>query len=212
MNRGSRTIAFLVAGALGAAPAYATPPKKKTTHSKHHHRRHHRRGKVVAHEQQPIPALPPAPSATATPAAAELKLIIPVAGVKPEELVDTFDAARTGGRVHDAIDIIVLKNTPVLATADGTILRLALNERGGVTIHQLAEDNVTVFYYAHLDHYADGLTEGQKVKAGDTIGFAGDTGNAKPGNFHLHFAIWRVKDLARYWEGDNINPFPLLRH
>jgi murein DD-endopeptidase MepM/ murein hydrolase activator NlpD len=67
-----------------------------------------------------------------------------------------------------------------------------------------------IFYYAHLQRYRDGLTEGQFVQQGEVIGFVGDTGNAGPGDYHLHFSIAIVNDPKRYWEGTNINPYPLL--
>jgi murein DD-endopeptidase MepM/ murein hydrolase activator NlpD len=61
-----------------------------------------------------------------------------------------------------------------------------------------------------LQRYRDGLTEGQFVQQGEVIGFVGDTGNAGPGDYHLHFSIAIVNDPKRYWEGTNINPYPLL--
>jgi len=139
-----------------------------------------------------------------------LNLIIPVAGVKPEQLIDTFDDARSEGRVHDAIDIMAPAGTPVLAAADGRILKLFQSERGGTTIYQLGP-NQEVFYYAHLAGYAPGLAEGNNVRQGDVIAYVGDSGNAGPGNYHLHFSIAVVSDPKRYWEGTNINPYPLLR-
>jgi murein DD-endopeptidase MepM/ murein hydrolase activator NlpD len=141
-----------------------------------------------------------------------LKLIIPVAGVKPDQLLDTFTDARSEGRVHDAIDIPAPAGTPVLAAADGEIVKLFPSERGGTTIYQLSSDRKLVFYYAHLQRYADGLVVGKFVKQGDVIANVGDTGNAGLGNFHLHFSISIVTDPKRYWEGTNINPYPLLRH
>ncbi len=140
-----------------------------------------------------------------------LKLIIPVAGVKPDQLLDTFTDARSEGRVHDAIDIPAPAGTPVLAAADGEIVKLFQSERGGTTIYQLSTDKKLVFYYAHLQGYADSLVAGKFVKQGDLIGYVGDTGNAGPGNYHLHFSISVVADPRRYWEGTNINPYPLLR-
>jgi murein DD-endopeptidase MepM/ murein hydrolase activator NlpD len=138
-------------------------------------------------------------------------LMIPVAGVRPDQLQDTFTAARSEGRKHDAIDIIAPKGTPVLAATDGPIIKLFLSKPGGITIYQLGTDNKTVYYYAHLDHYADGLTEGHFARQGETIAYVGDTGNAGPGNYHLHFSISLVQDPKRYWEGVNINPYPLLK-
>jgi len=140
-----------------------------------------------------------------------LKLIIPVAGVKPDQLLDTFTDARSEGRVHDAIDIPAPAGTPVLAAADGEIVKLFPSERGGTTIYQLSSDRKLVFYYAHLQRHADGLVVGKFVKQGDVIAYVGDTGNAGAGNFHLHFSISIVADPKRYWEGTNINPYQLLR-
>ena len=156
-------------------------------------------------EETPITATPPSTSFVGT-----LKLIIPVTGVRPEQLLDTFTDARSEGRVHDAIDIPAAAGTPVLAAADGEIIKLFPSERGGTTIYQLSNDKKLVFYYAHLQRYADGLAAGNYVKQGDVIAYVGDTGNAGPGNYHLHFSISIINDPKRYWEGTNINPYPLL--
>src|SRR6185369_1082853 len=152
--------------------------------------------------------LPPPPPVSPTPATSTFvgtaDLIIPVAGVRPEQLIDTFDAARSEGRVHDAIDIPAAAETPVLAAADGKIQKLFQSERGGTTIYQLSADQKMIFYYAHLSHYAAGLAEGDNVRQGQVIAYVGDTGNAGPGNYHLHFSIATVTDPKRYWEGTNI--------
>lgn len=142
---------------------------------------------------------------------ARLKLAVPVKGVKPEQLLDTFKDARSEGRVHDAIDIPAAAGTPVIAVAEGEIIKLFPSERGGTTIYQASKDKKLIFYYAHLQRYADGLVVGKTVWQGETIGYVGDTGNAGAGNYHLHFSIMVVKDPKRYWEGTNINPYPLLR-
>lgn len=138
-------------------------------------------------------------------------LIIPVAGVRANQLLDTFSAARGEGRVHDAIDIPAPKGTPVLAVAGGKIVKLFQSQAGGTTIYQLSNDQKFIYYYAHLDRYADGLSEGRIVTQGETIAYVGDTGNAGAGNYHLHFSIAITSDPKRYWEGTNINPYPLLR-
>ena len=140
-----------------------------------------------------------------------LKLIIPVVGVRSDQLLDTFADARSEGRVHDAIDIPAPAGTPVVAVADGELIKLFQSERGGTTIYQLSPDRKLVFYYAHLQRYADGIAPGKFVKQGEVIAYVGDTGNAGTGNFHLHFSISVVADPKRYWEGTNINPYPLLR-
>jgi len=141
----------------------------------------------------------------------KLKLILPVAGVRPDQLHDTFSDARSEGRVHDAIDIPAPLGTPVFAAADGEIIKLFQSDRGGTTIYQLSTDKKLVFYYAHLQRCAEGLVAGKFVHQGDVIGYVGDTGNAGAGNYHLHFSIAIVADPKRYWEGVNINPYPLLR-
>ncbi|HKC64534.1 MAG TPA: peptidoglycan DD-metalloendopeptidase family protein [Pyrinomonadaceae bacterium] len=157
----------------------------------------------------------PQPSTTAqsstTPPTSSAQLLIPVAGVRPEQLRDTFTEARSEGRTHDAIDIPAPRGTPVLAAADGRIVKLFQSKPGGTTIYQLDPDNRTVYYYAHLDHYAEGITEGHFARRGEVIAYVGDTGNAGAGNYHLHFSILIVSDPKRYWEGVNINPYPLLR-
>ncbi|MGB8510331.1 MAG: M23 family metallopeptidase, partial [Pyrinomonadaceae bacterium] len=153
------------------------------------------------------------PTATpaALPRAGASGLIIPVAGVRPEQLQDTFNDARSEGRVHDAIDIIAPRNTPVLAAADGLVVKLFQSVKGGTTIYQLGADERTVYYYAHLERYADGLQEGRVTRQGEVIGYVGDTGNAAPGNTHLHFQIYTITDPKHFWTGNNLNPYTLLR-
>jgi len=127
-------------------------------------------------------------------------------------LHDTFYAARSGGRVHRAIDIIVPRGTPVLAASDGEIVRIGRNRLGGKIVYQLSEDKKYVFYYAHLDRYADGLRVGGYVRQGDVIAYVGNSGNAGPGNYHLHFSILIAgADPKKLWKGNSINPYPLLR-
>lgn len=138
-------------------------------------------------------------------------LIIPVAGVGPEQLVDTYTAARSEGRVHNAIDIMAAKRTPVLAAVDGPVKRLFQSVKGGITLYQLSLDGHTVYYYAHLDAYAPGIAEGQMLKQGQTLGYVGDTGNAGAGNYHLHFAVWKISDPKNFWTGEDQNPYLLLR-
>jgi peptidoglycan LD-endopeptidase LytH len=138
-------------------------------------------------------------------------LLIPVAGVRPEDLVDTYTHARSDGRRHDAIDIAAPRNTPVLAVAEGTVLKLFQSEQGGITLYQLDPDQRTVYYYAHLDRYAPAIAEGMRLRQGDVIGFVGDTGNAGAGDYHLHFEITTTEDPTQYWGGTPTNPYPLLR-
>ncbi|MGI9107311.1 MAG: M23 family metallopeptidase [Pyrinomonadaceae bacterium] len=159
----------------------------------------------------PLSSSPASPNAQ-TPGGAQTNapLLIPVAGVEPEQLQDTFTQSRSEGRTHNAIDIIAARGTPIIAAAAGQIVKLFQSERGGITIYQLGTDNRTVYYYAHLERYVDGLAENRFVRRGETIGYLGDSGNSGAGNYHLHFSIWLVTDPKRYWDGENINPYPLL--
>jgi murein DD-endopeptidase MepM/ murein hydrolase activator NlpD len=138
-------------------------------------------------------------------------LAIPVVGVKATDLVDTFTAARGGGRRHDAIDIMAAEGTPVIAAADGTIEKLFFSKGGGgITIYERSTDPKWMYYYAHLSAYAPGLAEGQQVKRGQVIGRVGHTGDASASGPHLHFAINSMAPGERWWQGTPINPYPLL--
>ena len=139
-------------------------------------------------------------------------LAIPVAGIKQDQLVDTFTQARAGGaRVHDAIDIMADEGTPVIAAADGTVEKLFYSDGGGgITVYVRSPDNKWTYYYAHLQGYAPGLKEGQKVKQGQLIGRVGHTGNASAAGPHLHFAINRMEAGQKWYQGEPINPYPLL--
>ena len=170
----------------------------------------------------PIPSIePPTPAPTPvennvnqavnnnTPAAPNA-LMIPVAGIKREQLQNTFNDSRSEGRVHNAIDIMAAPGTPVVAVADGEIAKFFDSERGGITIYQYSGDRRFVYYYAHLQKRADNLKEKDFVTRGTVIGYVGDSGNAGAGNFHLHFTIATITDGQQYWEGTDINPYPLL--
>ncbi|MFL6202156.1 MAG: M23 family metallopeptidase [Thermoanaerobaculia bacterium] len=149
----------------------------------------------------------------ALPAPADLRqrnLVLPVQGIRPEQLQNTFDDSRSGGRVHEAIDIMAPRNTPVLAVEDGRIAKLFTSKQGGLTIYQFDPTETYAYYYAHLERYADGLKEGMILRRGQVVGYVGSSGNANPEGPHLHFAIFRLTPEKRWWEGAPINPFPVL--
>ena len=139
-------------------------------------------------------------------------LAIPVAGVRPEQLQDTYTQSRAGdARVHNAIDIMAPRGTPVIAAAPGTVEKLFLSRGGGgITAYVRSPDRQWIYYYAHLDAYAPGLREGQTVRQGDPIGTVGTSGNANPAGPHLHFAIHRMGPEDDWHEGTAVNPYPLL--
>jgi murein DD-endopeptidase MepM/ murein hydrolase activator NlpD len=158
-------------------------------------------------ESTPVPV--PTPIADYSAASPE-QLLIPVKGVKRNQLIDTFTQSRSDGRIHDAIDIMAPAGTPVIAAADGEILKFHDSVAGGTTIYELSADRKFIFYYAHLQSRQPGLNEHDQVKRGTVIGYVGDTGNAGAGNYHLHFAIAEAADPKRWWSGPYINPYPLL--
>jgi murein DD-endopeptidase MepM/ murein hydrolase activator NlpD len=137
-------------------------------------------------------------------------LALPVAGIKSDQLIDTYDAARGAGRRHDAIDIMAPEGTPVIAAADGSIEKLFNSVRGGLTIYERSADRRWVYYYAHLSAYAPGLHEGQQVRRGQIIARVGHTGDASAAGPHLHFSINQMAPGERWWHGTPINPYPLL--
>ncbi len=138
-------------------------------------------------------------------------LMIPVVGIKREQLQDTFSASRSQGRVHNAIDIMAPLGTPVVAVADGEIAKFFDSERGGITIYQYSSDKKFVYYYGHLQKRAENLSEKDYVRRGTVIGYVGDTGNSGAGNYHLHFSIAILDDPKRIFDGTEINPYPLLK-
>jgi murein DD-endopeptidase MepM/ murein hydrolase activator NlpD len=137
-------------------------------------------------------------------------LIIPVEGVDPSRVRDSYTAAR-GGRTHDAVDIMAPRGTPVIAADSGTIFKLRQNAAGGITIYQLDPSERFVYYYAHLDRYNEGLSEGMVIRQGDVIGYVGTTGNAPKDTPHLHFQVMLYRGGGQYWGGDPINPHPFLK-
>ena len=138
-------------------------------------------------------------------------LAIPVAGVRADQLLDTYTQARAGGRPHDAIDIMAPAGTPVVAAAEGTVEKLYFsNGGGGISAYVRSPDQRWTYYYAHLQAYAPGLHEGQRVARGDPIGLVGSTGNANPAGPHLHFAVHEMAAGERWWQGRAVNPYPLL--
>jgi peptidoglycan LD-endopeptidase LytH len=162
-----------------------------------------------------IGAAPPRTDELLRPAAVAVApsgLAVPVDGIRPEQLVDTFTQARAGGaRRHDAIDIMSPVGRAVVAAAPGTVEKLFWSKGGGGnTVYVRSDDGRWMFYYAHLDAYAPGLREGQRVERGTPLGTVGVSGNANPAGPHLHFAINRMGPGEKWWQGTPVNPYPLL--
>jgi len=153
----------------------------------------------------------PSPSPSPTEAAARVAQTAPVvpAGTRnlfcpvngPVSFTDTYGAPRSGGRKHQGVDMFAPMRTPAAAIVDGTLTRREESTLGGLSVYLRGNDG-TEYFYTHLAAYAD-VAPGQKVSAGRTIGYVGDTGNAKGGPPHLHFEIRT--------NGVPINPTPTAR-
>jgi murein DD-endopeptidase MepM/ murein hydrolase activator NlpD len=137
-------------------------------------------------------------------------LAMPLSGIDPKKLSDTFNDAR-GGLKHEAQDILAARGTPVLAVAQGNVAKLFTSKPGGLTVYQFDDSRTYCFYYAHLDRYAAGLREGTLLRAGEVLGYVGSTGNASPATPHLHFAVFKLGPEKKWWEGTAIDPLPMFK-
>ena len=138
-------------------------------------------------------------------------LAMPVAGANAARVPASFTEPRSGGRVHEAVDIMAPRGTPVLAADDGRVWRIKSNALGGLTVYATDPLERWVYYYAHLDRYHPGLFEGQPLFRGDTLGYVGTTGNAPPDVPHLHFQVSRGARDGQWWGGTPVDPLPYLR-
>lgn len=139
-------------------------------------------------------------------------IIVPIPGLTPDRLRDSFNQWRSNGtRRHHAIDMLAPRGTPILAADSGTVLKMNRSTLGGIAIYTSDPHRRFVYYYAHLDAYHPSITEGMTIARGDTLGFVGSTGNAPPNSPHLHFAIFRTDDVDRWYAGIPINPREVFR-
>lgn len=170
------------------------------------------------------PAAEPAPNTDATPVAlavpadaSELSrlrardLELPVKGVSATQLSDNYTQGRAGGALHEALDIMAPRGTPVLAVEDGRIAKLFLSKPGGITLYQFDPGGEFAYYYAHLDAYADGISEGAMLRKGQVVGYVGSSGNASADAPHLHFAIYKLGPEKQWWRGTPLNPYQVWR-
>lgn len=137
-------------------------------------------------------------------------LSMPISGIEPEQLLDSFNDPRGAG-IHEAIDIMAPLRTPVMAVDDGKLVKLFSSVPGGLTLYQFDTSEQFAYYYAHLDSYVPGLVEGQELKRGDLLGYVGASGNANPLAPHLHFMVYALGPEKRWWQGRAINPYPLFQ-
>jgi len=126
---------------------------------------------------------------------------MPIASVSPDHLVDTWGNARSHGRVHEGIDILCSRGTPILSTTDGVVTRITSYGAGGnaITVTSYA---LSQHYYAHLERFGS-YQVGDRVRTGDVLGYVGSTGNATTP--HLHYGIYLAPNRTA------VNPYPYLR-
>ena len=125
----------------------------------------------------------------------------PVQGVAASGLRDSWHVPRDGGaRRHEGMDIFAPRGRPVLSATQGIVLGIGVDRLGGKVVWVLGPGGQR-HYYAHLDRYGD-LRRGQRIVAGQVLGYVGNTGNARGGPTHLHYGIYTARGP--------INPYPLL--
>jgi murein DD-endopeptidase MepM/ murein hydrolase activator NlpD len=154
----------------------------------------------------PASAAPPVP----VPTTGRNMLRVPIDGVDVAAMKGGFTEKRSG-HVHEAVDILAPRNTPVHAVQDGTVAKLFVSKAGGNTIYQFDPGGRFCYYYAHLQRYAEGLREGDAIRQGQVIGYVGTTGNAPPGTPHLHFAVFELGPERQWWRGTAIDPYLVFR-
>ncbi|MGH3001898.1 MAG: choice-of-anchor P family protein [Gaiellaceae bacterium] len=159
------------------------------------------------------PRLRPSATAKATPAPLHVhpKLtaggyVFPVYG--PVSFGDTYGAARSDVTYHHGDDIFGQLGQPLLAVADGTVFSVGWNKIGGNRLW-LLDGQGNQFYYAHLSAFSAAATDGARVKAGQVVGFMGNTGDARTTPYHLHFEVHPVSFLYLGYDGA-VDPTPYL--
>lgn len=165
------------------------------------------------------PPAPPAPSRVPVNLSADdieylqrNPLMVPVEGLRPDQIRDSFNDAREGQRTHLATDIMAPRGTPILSVSAGRVIRMAQNALGGITVYALDESGKFVYYYAHLERYSDAATVGLELRTGDVLGYVGTSGNAPPETPHLHFQAMKVQMGNRpWWSGPPVDVRPFFR-
>lgn len=131
--------------------------------------------------------------------------VFPVAG--DVEFIDSWGYPRMMGTPsahwHQGTDIFAIHGTPLIAAENGELARVGTASLGGNKLW-VRGDSGNEYYYAHLSAFAPGIEDGRRVRAGEVIGYVGDTGNARGTSPHLHFEI--------HPDGRGpVNPYPLLK-
>ena len=166
----------------------------------------HRTGRDAIEKRNGLPVRVPIPDVT--PKLTASRYVFPVYG--PSAYVDSFGSPRgdVSGGWHHGDDIFAPLGAPVLAVADGTVFSVGWNDVGGWRLW-LRDSQGNEFYYAHLSAYTALAVDGRHVRAGDVLGFVGNTGDAATTPFHLHFEVHPVSLLFLGYDGA-VNPTKYL--
>jgi peptidoglycan LD-endopeptidase LytH len=119
---------------------------------------------------------------------------------RPYSFVDSWGAARSGGRRHEGTDVMAPLGARVFAFVDGVVSRESTSTNGGIQLY-LQGDNGVEYFYAHLSRYA--VSTGTRVRAGQLVAYNGQTGNAQYTAPHTHFEV--------HINGGPVNPYPYLK-
>ena len=131
----------------------------------------------------------------------DTRIAMPLEDVSKKAVADTWGAPRGTGRRHEGQDIFAPRGTPILSATNGYIYKVGENNLGGQTVSVISSGG-RIYYYAHLDRYANGIRVGDRVTKRSVLGYVGTTGNAQGTPPHLHFGIYTMTGA--------INPLPLL--
>ncbi len=138
-------------------------------------------------------------------------LAVPVQNYPRGAIRDNWGDPRGDGmRAHHGTDIMAPPGATVVAVAPGRVEKLFDSKLGGTTLYLRSRDRRWIYYYAHLAGYAPGVVEGMAVATGAPLGYVGDTGDAGPGNYHLHFGMQRMRPDERWYQGEDVDPYPML--
>lgn len=182
-----------------AAPAIVEELAELIAHARHDLNR----AILREHANSTFEAPPPGPSPSIDPSATLNSLTMPVVGLNPARLYDSWGDSRDGGRRrHRGIDIFAPRGTQVVAVTAGYLSYIGNWGKGGLSVWLTTDEGLS-FYYAHLDRWVPGLSEGMTIQKGEVIGYVGNTGNAASTPPHLHFAVIQNDEA--------VNPYPVLR-
>jgi murein DD-endopeptidase MepM/ murein hydrolase activator NlpD len=131
----------------------------------------------------------------------DTRLAMPVQDVRKSQIANTWQAPRGTDRLHEGQDIFAPKGTPIYSATSGYVYKVGENNLGGQTVSVIGAGG-RVYYYAHLDRYAPGIEEGDRVTTKTLLGYVGTTGNAQGTPPHLHFGVYTANGA--------INPLPMI--